>query len=556
MGTSTENVRVVISAKDKASGVLNKLKSNIVAAAAGFAAFQLGKSIMTSIIRKTLETERIYNKLSQALEHHGFQWKLVEASVRSFTGAMQTATGMSDELIAEGLQKLVSYGMTVPAAMDAMKSSMDLAVGGGMDLKAAIDLIGKASVGYTSTLSRYGIILDETIPKEEKFALALEKINEMFGGSAQAQMETTIGQWNRLSEAVGDLMENIGKSEGGVFKEFIEGSAKLVEGFNAITQSSVSWFDTIKAGVLGQLGLFEQTIANIRTFEAEQSEADANMAQATLEAAASAALALENKVVINQLASEKIVLIWADANDLMENDDNEQDEHNTYMAVQRLKRIAKARKQEFVITSAALKKEVAAFKQAEREKRSARDQSMREYGAQTAKFVNGVISSFGKTKREADQIWKDMAKAFIEFFIKKALFALTGPAGFGFKMVSALRLFDIPANDRMAMKMGGDYVKFFGQGAMNAVNDFNTSFVGALTGLSTTPAFAGGSALSAAVGPSQGSIINNIYISGSVDESMVRNVLAPVLSDLAANNYTNISFDPQTTTSEAAVELA
>ena len=67
-------------------------------------------------------------------------------------------------------------------------------------------------------LSRYGITLEEGIPEAEKFAAALAKIQEQFGGQARAQAETFSGVMQQLKNAFGDLQEKVGdaiiKNEG------------------------------------------------------------------------------------------------------------------------------------------------------------------------------------------------------------------------------------------------------------------------------------------------------------------------------------------------------
>ncbi len=56
-----------------------------------------------------------------------------------------------------------------------------------LPLNVQADLLGKAYAGNTSALGRYGIVVDETIPKAEKFEAVLRQLEARFGGAAQAE---------------------------------------------------------------------------------------------------------------------------------------------------------------------------------------------------------------------------------------------------------------------------------------------------------------------------------------------------------------------------------
>lgn len=210
MGSHVEKLKLFIEAEDNATPTIKSLTKTIAGIGAAYLGWRTVTSVIGDIINAAAESERAWNAVSASLQRHGYQSAESLKAAKEFSSELQRQTGLSDELVGEGIQQLLDYGGKLNNTYDNMRIAADLAAGAHMDLRAAVDLIGKASVGYTATLSRYGIILDETLPKEEKFQAALEQINQRFGGAAQAEMNTYAGQMRLLNEMFGDLKETIG----------------------------------------------------------------------------------------------------------------------------------------------------------------------------------------------------------------------------------------------------------------------------------------------------------------------------------------------------------
>ncbi|MFZ2406971.1 MAG: hypothetical protein WAW41_17680 [Methylobacter sp.] len=79
-----------------------------------------------------------------------------------------------------------------------------------MTVSTAAELLGKAYAGNTMMLGRYGIIIDDTLKKGEKFDAVLKLLNQRFGGSAQAELLTYAGQWAKLKNQWSDIQEFLG----------------------------------------------------------------------------------------------------------------------------------------------------------------------------------------------------------------------------------------------------------------------------------------------------------------------------------------------------------
>lgn len=209
MATRTEKLQIKIGAKNETGKVLSKIKNQVLGIGAAYLGFTAVSSMLKSIAREGAQHEKVWTDVAASLKRHGIEVDSNTAKIKRFADEMQTMTGESDEDFGKLIQTFVDYGQTVDESMVTARVAMDLAAGASMDLAAATDLIAKASVGYTGTLSRYGIIIDESLTKQEKFKAALELIDQRFGGAAQARAETYAVKIGLLSQRFGDLQEAI-----------------------------------------------------------------------------------------------------------------------------------------------------------------------------------------------------------------------------------------------------------------------------------------------------------------------------------------------------------
>ena len=90
------------------------------------------------------------------------------------------------------------------------KAAIELSSALGIDLNAAILLVGKAAAGEVSSFSRYGLIVKKASTDSETFENVLGLIEKRFGGTAQAQVKTFSGAIEQLSNTYGDQLEILG----------------------------------------------------------------------------------------------------------------------------------------------------------------------------------------------------------------------------------------------------------------------------------------------------------------------------------------------------------
>lgn len=162
-------------------------------------------------IKAAKEYEDALNGFNVALQLSGNYSAEASKDFEDFAASIQQTTKFSDDatLSAGALIANIS-GLGGAPLKNATQNALDLAAALKIDLQTAAQLVGKAAVGETGTLSRYGIILGETGTKAEKAAAALALIQNKFGGAAVKDAETYSGAIAKASNNFGDLQKEMG----------------------------------------------------------------------------------------------------------------------------------------------------------------------------------------------------------------------------------------------------------------------------------------------------------------------------------------------------------
>jgi hypothetical protein len=189
-------------------GSMTSLKAIIVAAFA-FRITQKALRFTSSLIKLNNEQEESTTRLAQALAGQGNFTKELTQDLLDQAAAMQNLVNVDNELIESMMALLATYGMTSAEIKEVIGLTIDFSKAKGIELKAAVDLVGKAFVGYTGTLSRYGIMIDKNKSKEEKYAEFLLRLNG-YSGTAAALAERYAGKVGILSKKYSDMKKFIG----------------------------------------------------------------------------------------------------------------------------------------------------------------------------------------------------------------------------------------------------------------------------------------------------------------------------------------------------------
>lgn len=169
------------------------------------------ESMAKSSIQAYMEQEEAENKLAVAMKNMGTFTAEAHAALVKYAEEVQRTTAITDDAALGVMGLLKTFGMSDEVLQKTTRAVLDLSIGMGTDLTSAAHLLGKAFLGHTTALTRHGIVVDETKRGAEKYAAVLEQIQQRFGGSAVAQLDTYSGRWKNLKNAMGEAAEAVGK---------------------------------------------------------------------------------------------------------------------------------------------------------------------------------------------------------------------------------------------------------------------------------------------------------------------------------------------------------
>ena len=236
---NSEEIKVIINADDKASGVLSNLGKTAgglsgmlgglgevagVAAVAGIGALAAGA---VSSVKAFEESENAIAQLESRLKSTAGAAGVTKDDVTNFATALQKVSGISDEATIAAQTNLLTFtsiGHDVfPMAAQAA-ADMAAHFAGGIptmeQMFTQTTLLGKAlqdPVQGLGALKRVGVNVDELSKKftegmsiQEKQKLILQELAVEYGGAAEAAGSTFSGKLAILKESVNDLQETLG----------------------------------------------------------------------------------------------------------------------------------------------------------------------------------------------------------------------------------------------------------------------------------------------------------------------------------------------------------
>lgn len=197
---------------------------------------------VTALLKPAQEAEAAQAGLAAALRNTGVYSDDLQKSLTDNSAALQKLTIYEDDAITAGTALMQNIGHLGAAQLpEAQKAAIGLASAFKIDLNTAFELVGKAAVGSTSTLARYGIVLDENLSAQEKFNAVLELGAGKFS-LAEAEAQTSLGAIEQFKNTWGDMMETIGNLLLPVISDLLKTLKPVVEWFgnlNGVTKAAL-----------------------------------------------------------------------------------------------------------------------------------------------------------------------------------------------------------------------------------------------------------------------------------------------------------------------------
>jgi hypothetical protein len=168
-------------------------------------------NFMKGMVAEYANQERAINSLNLALGNQGNLLPGVSQALQEQASALQRTTTFADEAITKGQSFLAMAGMTGDQIRAATPAILDYAAATGIDVTQAFQNAMRGSEGMDRAFKMYGISVDDNLPKSERLAQLTDQLSGKFGGMAEVIASDGVGAMERMTNAVGEAKEGLGK---------------------------------------------------------------------------------------------------------------------------------------------------------------------------------------------------------------------------------------------------------------------------------------------------------------------------------------------------------
>ena len=202
-------VNATISARDAASGNINKVNKSLKAlqfgfAAAGVAAAALAKFAFDAV-KAAAEDEMSNARLNAALKARGFLTDDLAKKVKQQTLAM-AALGITDDQVRAGIEVGSRFFKDQTTILQANTVAADVAAVTGQSLADVIETIGKGAQGQLKGLRALGVQVNKGATAQD----ILTAISAKYSGIASEIANTTGGKYLAAQVSLNEKMEDFG----------------------------------------------------------------------------------------------------------------------------------------------------------------------------------------------------------------------------------------------------------------------------------------------------------------------------------------------------------
>lgn len=222
----------------KATGVYEIFQGNLaanlatkafdaIAASAG----QLFNLLVTEGIKAASEQESANNALNIALAQTGIYSDSTAQEFQELASQIQATTGVADDAVISNAALIQSLGQLDKDGLKrATVAAVDLSAALGKDLATTSEALAKAANGNTSAIQKMGLSFQKGRTDAETFQNILESLEDRFGGSAAAKVNTFAGAVDLTKAAFGDLQEEVGNTiiQNSVVIEVLKTAGKIL----------------------------------------------------------------------------------------------------------------------------------------------------------------------------------------------------------------------------------------------------------------------------------------------------------------------------------------
>ena len=240
-----------ISEFDKSAQKLGKTFAKYLGATALVA---FGKSSVNAFI----ESEKAAAKLRTTVDNLGLSFE--QRAIDDYLKSLSLQFGIVDESLIPGFQRLLIVTKDVAKAQSLFQTALDVSAGTGKDLTSVSTSLSKAYLGDNAALGRLGVGLSKAQLKSSSFLDVQKTLNANFAGQASAAVAGYAGDMAKLTVAVDESKEAIGKGLLDALKT-LSGDTSI----DTFTAKMVTAADTL-GRYINNIAGFAKVTANIFNF--------------------------------------------------------------------------------------------------------------------------------------------------------------------------------------------------------------------------------------------------------------------------------------------------
>jgi len=455
----------------------------MAAAFGALAAAGVAVAFLKDSVNAAAESEKAYAELGAAVERAGMSWEKNQRQYRAFAATMQRETMNTDEEVARSLQVFVDYGATTEEAFQRTAAASTFAAGKHIELTSATELLAKASVGATQMLGRYGIVVDESASKAEKFDQALAQIDRRWSSAAVAQMDTYAGRLKALANQWDELKEKIGAQALPILTEL---TGNLNDQITVLQGSTASFWEKWLRFATASREEMATWASSIRAREKEEAKPIPGPAYSielppipefgpptiSQEDIAAANKAFDDMVASQKTAADEAERMYRALNeaaqvarDLEIRVGTPLDSYQTFPAGTPSAREMRQNVERSTQPNAGIdwvaegERGGAAFESMADDQQKKQQETEDFLVASSTRAMHGIVDSFLKGKLDLGAIFRQLAQDFLMFFLDEIIKQVA--LKFATSMLKLLAIFDTHEGDSFAMKQGKDYAGFF-----------------------------------------------------------------------------------------------
>lgn len=219
----------------------------------------LAAGYLKGAIESAAKAETSNTRLKTIIENQGESWSTAKKQVDDFKSgivAMSTYTGGQAR---DALQVLTEKGVKLGDALKLNTTLADLSAGKTKDMTISANILADAYNGKTRALIGLGLATKEEIKNGISFDEVVKRINERFGGSAAAQLNTYDGKMQQFNNSLSSLKTSIGSYILPVFTSFAGYLSLIAQKINALDPDTKKFIAT----VLGLTAVFGTLIGGV-----------------------------------------------------------------------------------------------------------------------------------------------------------------------------------------------------------------------------------------------------------------------------------------------------